>query len=132
MKERKLYLGKRYRHFKGKYYRAIGIADSKTDIDPSSKEWILYGQALDCENISIVYDVYFNNKTDEFALVRNGKTKKGKYVFYMALYDEGLYYIRDYDVFMSKTDRNKYPDKEKYPQDWRFQYDDVQPSTKLI
>ena len=33
-----------------------------------------------------------------------------KYVCYRALYDEKKTYVRPYDMFMSKVDREKYPD----------------------
>lgn len=41
-----------------------------------------------------------------------------KYVVYRALYGEGLLYIRPLDMFLSKTDKVKYPNVE---QDYRFE-----------
>lgn len=48
-------------------------------------------------------------------------------VFYMALYTDhegisfGDCFYRDEEEFYSLTDRNKYPDEEKYPQKYRFE-----------
>ena len=40
---------------------------------------------------------------------------KEKYVVYQGLYGDFEMYIRPYDMFMSKVDREKYPDiKQKY------------------
>lgn len=39
-------------------------------------------------------------------------------VVYQALYDTGEIYIRPYDMFMSKVDRDKYPDAR---QEYRFE-----------
>ena len=36
-----------------------------------------------------------------------------KYVVYRALYGEGLLYIRPLDMFLSKTDKEKYPNIEQ-------------------
>ena len=43
---------------------------------------------------------------------------KEKYVVYRALYGDNELYVRPYDMFLSKVDKNKYPDVE---QEYRFE-----------
>ena len=43
---------------------------------------------------------------------------RDKYVVYQALYDDFGMYVRPYDMFMSKVDRDKYPDIK---QEYRFE-----------
>ena len=59
------------------------------------------------EVIAIAYDSESNN--DE--VLR-------KMVVYKALYDDGKIWVRDYEMFASKVDREKYPDVE---QEYRFE-----------
>lgn len=42
----------------------------------------------------------------------------GKYVVYRALYGDYALYIRPYDMFLSKVDKEKYPNVE---QEYRFE-----------
>ena len=45
-----------------------------------------------------------------------------KVVSYRALYGENTLYVRDYDMFLSEVDHEKYPDiKQKY----RFELQDI-------
>lgn len=45
-----------------------------------------------------------------------------KYVIYRALYGENELYIRPYDMFMSKVDKQKYPNVE---QEYRFELQNI-------
>lgn len=51
-----------------------------------------------------------------------------KYVVYRALYGDTGLYIRPYDMFMSKVDREKYPDVE---QEYRFELQEIKSVKKL-
>ena len=48
-------------------------------------------------------------------------------VVYRALYGEGKLYVRPYDMFISKVDRDKYPDVE---QEYRFQLQEIESINK--
>ena len=45
-----------------------------------------------------------------------------KFVVYRALYGDNGLYIRPYDMFMSKVDREKYPDVS---QEYRFELQEI-------
>lgn len=45
-----------------------------------------------------------------------------KFVVYRALYGENGLYIRPYDMFLSKVDREKYPDVQ---QEYRFELQEI-------
>jgi len=47
---------------------------------------------------------------------------KEKYVVYRALYGETEVYIRPYDMFLSKVDKQKYPNVE---QEYRFELQSI-------
>ena len=48
---------------------------------------------------------------------------KEKMVLYRALYGSGLRYVRPYDMFLSKVDKEKYPLVE---QEYRFQLQELE------
>ena len=68
------------------------------------------------EVIAIAYDSESNN--DE--VLR-------KMVVYKALYGDGKIWVRDYEMFASKVDREKYPNVE---QEYRFQLQDIESVNK--
>ena len=59
----------------------------------------------------IVEDIAIHSETDE------------KYVVYRQLYGEGKLYIRPYEMFMSKVDKEKYPNVK---QEYRFELQNVE------
>ena len=59
------------------------------------------------EVIAIAYDSETNNDDEPHKLV-----------VYKALYGDGKIWVRDYEMFASKVDREKYPDVE---QEYRFE-----------
>lgn len=58
----------------------------------------------------LVEDVVYHSETKE------------KMVLYRALYANGLRYVRPYDMFASKVDKEKYPNVE---QEYRFQLQEL-------
>ena len=48
--------------------------------------------------------------------------EKKEYVVYRALYGDSKLYIRPKEMFLSKVDKNKYPDVK---QEYRFQLQDI-------
>lgn len=58
----------------------------------------------------IVLDVAIHSETKE------------KYVVYRGLYGDNELYIRPYDMFISKVDKEKYPDVK---QEYRFELQDI-------
>lgn len=48
---------------------------------------------------------------------------KNKLVLYRALYGSGLRYVRPLDMFLSKVDKEKYPNIK---QEYRFELQDIQ------
>lgn len=61
-------------------------------------------------------DLYF---VEDIAI--NSETKE-KFVVYRALYGDNILYIRPYDIFASKVDRNKYPNVS---QEYRFELQNI-------
>ncbi len=59
------------------------------------------------EVVAVAYDSESNNDDEPHKLV-----------VYKALYGDGMFWVRDYDMFLSKVDKNKYPDVN---QEYRFE-----------
>lgn len=116
MEERKFVPGV-YKHFKGKYYFAIGIVsdgskEEKYDRDDED-------EMVDEELFTIVRAKHTETgKYIMVAVMQDGKMytdEPGKFVLYKALYDDGALYVRPYDMFMSEVDHEKYPEvTQKY------------------
>ena len=68
-------------------------------------------------NLYLVEDIVIHSETKE------------KYVLYRALYGQGVRYIRPYEMFASKVDKNKYPNVE---QEYRFELQDFKSEAELI
>lgn len=64
----------------------------------------------------LVEDIAYNSETNE------------KMVLYRQLYGEGLLYVRPYDMFMSKVDKEKYPD---VLQEYRLELQDIKSNRNL-
>ena len=52
---------------------------------------------------------------------------KEKYVWYRALYGNNELYIRPYEMFLEKVDREKYPNVK---QEYRFELQDIESNAK--
>ena len=52
---------------------------------------------------------------------------KEKYVVYRGLYGDNNLYIRPYEMFISKVDKNKYPNVE---QEYRFELQNIESKNK--
>lgn len=66
-------------------------------------------------DLYIVEDVAVHSETRE------------KYVVYRALYGENNLYIRPYEMFMSKVDKQKYPNVK---QEYRFELQNIETKNK--
>lgn len=68
--------------------------------------------------------IYKHFKGDYYLVedVATHSETREKYVVYRSLYGENELYIRPMDMFLSKVDREKYPNVE---QEYRFQLQDI-------
>lgn len=69
--------------------------------------------------------IYKHFKGDYYIVIdtcTHSETKE-KYVLYRALYGEQELYIRPYDMFLSKVDKNKYPNVK---QEYRFELQNIE------
>jgi hypothetical protein len=62
---------------------------------------------------------HFKGKEYELIDVAIHSETAEKYVVYIPLYGDGQLYVRPLDMFLSKVDKDKYPEVE---QEYRFQY----------
>ena len=73
--------------------------------------------------------VYKHFKGDYYLVedVATHSKKKKKYVVYRGLYGDNNLYIRPYEMFISKVDKNKYPNVE---QEYRFELQNIESKNK--
>jgi len=73
--------------------------------------------------------IYKHFKGDYYLVedVATHSETREKYVIYRSLYGENELYIRPMDMFLSKVDREKYPNVE---QEYRFQLQDIESVNK--
>lgn len=69
--------------------------------------------------------IYKHFKGDYYLVedVATHSETREKYVIYRSLYGEGELYIRPYEMFLSKVDKQKYPNVE---QEYRFQLQNIE------
>ena len=96
-----------YKHFKNNYYAVMGVSNKITKDNISSKE--LNAFHTEINNFIKIYkdeNGYFHTFEDE------------KLVLYKALYDDKGIYARPIEMFLSKVDKDKYPNVS---QEFRFE-----------
>ena len=73
--------------------------------------------------------IYRHFKGDYYMIedIATHSETREKYVVYRALYGDTNLYIRPYDMFIEKVDRQKYPNVE---QEYRFQLQDIESIAK--
>ena len=73
--------------------------------------------------------VYKHFKGDYYLVedVATHSETKEKYVVYRGLYGDNNLYIRPYEMFISKVDKNKYPNVE---QEYRFELLNIESKNK--
>lgn len=73
--------------------------------------------------------IYKHFKGDYYLVedVATHSETREKYVVYRSLYGESELYIRPYEMFLSKVDKEKYPNVE---QEYRFQLQDIKSVVK--
>ncbi len=71
-----------------------------------------------------IHGIYKHFKGDYYIVEGVGihSETKEKYIIYRALYGNSELYIRPYDMFCSKVDKQKYP---KVTQEYRFELQDI-------
>ncbi|EGT3652693.1 TPA: DUF1653 domain-containing protein [Clostridioides difficile] len=123
--ERKLKYPAIYKHFKGNFYTVMGIS---IPVDDSELENIFKG--LGCLDRLDIFDYRFGSRhteTNEDMIIY--KDNKGNFyhhknksntnlVIYKTLYDGTGAYARPLELFLSKIDKEKYPN---YTQKYRFE-----------
>lgn len=72
-----------------------------------------------------IHGIYRHFKGDYYMVedvAKHSETKES-YVVYRRLYGDGTLWIRPFDMFLSKVDKEKYPNVE---QEYRFQLQDIE------
>ena len=77
------------------------------------------------ENELKIHGIYRHFKGDYYIVedIATHSETKEKYVVYRRLYGDGALWIRPYDMFLSKVDRQKYPNVE---QEYRMQLQNIE------
>ena len=77
------------------------------------------------ENELKIHGIYKHFKGDYYIVedIATHSETKEKYVVYRRLYGDGALWIRPYDMFLSKVDRQKYPNVE---QEYRMQLQNIE------
>ena len=79
----------------------------------------------------IIGRIYKHFKGDLYlveGIVLHSETKE-KMVLYRALYGNGIRYVRPYEMFVSKVDKEKYP---MVVQEYRFQLQDIESEAGFV
>ena len=77
------------------------------------------------ENELKIHGIYRHFKGDYYIVedIATHSETREKYVVYRALYGDTNLYIRPYEMFMSKVDKEKYPNVK---QEYRFQLQEIE------
>ena len=68
-------------------------------------------------DLYLVEDIVYHSETQE------------KMVLYRALYGNGVRYVRPYEMFLSKVDKQKYPNVK---QEYRFELQDLKSTANFV
>lgn len=81
------------------------------------------------QNELVIKGIYRHFKGDYYLVedIATHSETKEKYVVYRALYGDTNLYIRPYDMFLEKVDRQKYPNVQ---QEYRFQLQEIESVAK--
>ena len=99
-----------YKHFKNNYYAVMAVSKKNENEDIDKNKILFKGYHTELNKLINIYkigDLYYHDNEFEDSLV-----------LYKALYDDKGIYARPIEMFLSKVDKDKYPDVE---QKYRFE-----------